>query len=79
MLPPEAGDVEWCSAVSDYQALLCEWNDNHHAALQRERRKRGGEGVRDREKREEKGHVRGGKCGSRKKGAKKKSKGRQGL
>lgn len=27
---------------------------------ERERRKRGGEGVRDREKREEKGHVKGG-------------------
>lgn len=60
MLPLEAGDVEWCSAVSDYQALLCEWNDNHCAALQRERSKTGGEGVRDREKKEEKGYERRG-------------------
>lgn len=37
LLPPEAGDVEGCSAVSDYQAWLCERNDNHCAALQRER------------------------------------------
>lgn len=59
LLPPEAGDVEWCSAVSDYQALLCEWNDNHRAALQRERRKRGGEGVGDREKKEGKGACKG--------------------
>lgn len=39
-LPLEAGDVEWCSAVSDYQALLCERNDNHCAALQRQKGKR---------------------------------------
>lgn len=39
-LPLEAGDVEGCSAVSDYQALLCERNDNHCAALQREKEER---------------------------------------
>lgn len=54
LLPLEAGDVEGCSAVSDYQACLCERNDNHCAALQRERERR--EGARERE---EKGGKRG--------------------
>lgn len=63
-LPPEAGDVEGRSAVSDYQAWLCERNDNHCAALQREKEER-------EEKREGKGHEvleKGGKCGSRRGG-----------
>lgn len=50
LLPLEAGDVEGCSAVSDYQAWLCERNDNHCAALQREKEER--EWEREREKRE---------------------------